>query len=550
MYSSDKKVNNFTTDWNDGIALCSLVESIVPGLCPEYASLDPKNKLENAQLGLDRAELGLGVPKILEAEDLTHQEIDELSVITYVSMLMKADKKIDILTCFRRVWAVYKRGILLLLLLNVAPVDPLKVQIICPEGDAWVNKPTHFSVDTTGAGFGRLGVEILDGSGNKVEPELWKNGDLTKVLFTPTTPGVHKISVTYNTKEVPQGQFNVKVYSPADSSKLELSGDGLKTAIVNKPTLFTADATNAGDGDLEVTIVGAGGTKIPVDLDKEGLRYTVSYVPDKVGPVLVSVKFAGNEVDVVDGNGDPLKVTIGDTDPDNKRVSFTPKTPGNHRVNVTWSGKPVPDGDIDVPVTAPINVLACVVGPVGNPIVGQPTQITVDCSKVGSDDLGVEVVAADGKPLEVIIENKGEDKFTATYTPLNVGPLKVAVKVADQHAPGSMFNVHAIDPTKVTVSVDDSQVWKVGEPVEVDVGIGEAGPGNLGIQLSAPPGSGGDCAAKENIELRCETLYLFVQVSPGNMKVCFTPTTEGDHVIALTFQDQPVPATPVTVKVV
>ena len=49
-------------------------------------------------------------------------------------------------------------------------------------------------------------------------------------------------------------------------------------------------------GDLEVTIVGSGGSKIPVDLDKDGLKYTVSYVPDKIGSVLVSVKFAGNEV--------------------------------------------------------------------------------------------------------------------------------------------------------------------------------------------------------------------------------------------------------------
>ena len=52
-------------------------------------------------------------------------------------------------------------------------------------------------------------------------------------------------------------------------------------------------------GDLEVTMVGAGGTKIPVDMDKEGLKYTVSYVPDKVGPVLVSVKFSGNEVRIL-----------------------------------------------------------------------------------------------------------------------------------------------------------------------------------------------------------------------------------------------------------
>ena len=36
-----------------------------------------------------------------------------------------------------------------------------------------------------GAGFGRLGVEIEDGSGGKVEPELWKNGDVTKVTLLP-----------------------------------------------------------------------------------------------------------------------------------------------------------------------------------------------------------------------------------------------------------------------------------------------------------------------------------------------------------------------------
>ena len=57
-------MRNFTTDWNDGVALCSMVEAVAPGLCPEYSSLDPNAKLENARLGLDRAEQGLGVPKV------------------------------------------------------------------------------------------------------------------------------------------------------------------------------------------------------------------------------------------------------------------------------------------------------------------------------------------------------------------------------------------------------------------------------------------------------------------------------------------------------
>ena len=37
---------------------------LAPGLCPEYNSLDPNSRLENARLGLDRAEQGLGVPKV------------------------------------------------------------------------------------------------------------------------------------------------------------------------------------------------------------------------------------------------------------------------------------------------------------------------------------------------------------------------------------------------------------------------------------------------------------------------------------------------------
>ena len=37
----------------------------------------------------------------------------------------------------------------------------------------------------------------------------------------------------------------------------------------------------------------------------------------------------------------------------------------------------------------------------------------------------------------------------------------------------------------------------VGEPVEIAVSMTSAGPGQLGINLSAPPGSGTDCNVKE-----------------------------------------------------
>ena len=57
-------------------------------------------------------------------------------------------------------------------------------------------------------------------------------------------------------------------------------------------------------GDLAVTIVGHGG-KLPVDIthDEENMRYYCLYTPDKAGPVLITVKYAGNEVSGVGEGG-------------------------------------------------------------------------------------------------------------------------------------------------------------------------------------------------------------------------------------------------------
>jgi len=58
------KVGNFNKDWNNGIAIASLVESTAPGLFPEWEDLVPENKLENAREAMKRAEDWLGVPQV------------------------------------------------------------------------------------------------------------------------------------------------------------------------------------------------------------------------------------------------------------------------------------------------------------------------------------------------------------------------------------------------------------------------------------------------------------------------------------------------------
>ena len=57
-------MKNFTTDWNDGVVIAALVDGCAPGLCPEYATMDPQNALENASHAMKLADDWLGVPQV------------------------------------------------------------------------------------------------------------------------------------------------------------------------------------------------------------------------------------------------------------------------------------------------------------------------------------------------------------------------------------------------------------------------------------------------------------------------------------------------------
>ena len=186
---SGKTVSNFTTDWNDGIALCSMVEAVAPGLCPEYGILDPADKIGNAQLGLDRAELGLGVEKIIEAEDLVNPNIDELSVLTYVSLLKNATPIIDI-----------------------KPSDPQRVRVHGLEKEsATVGSPVFFYIDTSAAGLGKLDVEIRDSEGKQVPFETLEKDSEIKIQYIPEISGEHKFHIEYNKKCIPEGDFFINI---------------------------------------------------------------------------------------------------------------------------------------------------------------------------------------------------------------------------------------------------------------------------------------------------------------------------------------------------
>lgn len=77
------KVRNFHRDWRSGLAFCALIHKHHPNEL-DYASLDHNDNAGNLELAFDTAER-LGIPRLLDVEDMTVDRPDERSVMTYVS---------------------------------------------------------------------------------------------------------------------------------------------------------------------------------------------------------------------------------------------------------------------------------------------------------------------------------------------------------------------------------------------------------------------------------------------------------------------------------
>ncbi len=122
-----------------------------------------------------------------------------------------------------------------------------------------------------------------------------------------------------------------------------------------------------------------------------------------------------------------------------------------------------------------------------------------------------------------------------SFVPFEEGPHAVSLKYDGEELPDSPLQVEAVygsDPSRVKAYGDGLDKGIVDEPNSFVVATKNAGAGSLGLAIEGPSEAAMDCADNKD----------------GTATVEYTPTEEGDYVIAVKFADEDIPGSPFTVR--
>ncbi|XP_075713670.1 filamin-C isoform X2 [Rhinoderma darwinii] len=581
-------ITNFHRDWQDGKALGALVDNCAPGLCPDWEAWDPNQPVENAREAMQQADDWLGVPQVIAPEEIVDPNVDEHSVMTYLSQFPKAKLKPGAP-------------------LRSKQLHPKKAIAygpgIEPQGNM-VLKPAFFTVETIEAGLGEVLVFVEDPEGHTEEAKVIPNNDKNRtysVSYVPKVAGLHKVTVLFAGQNINNSPFNVNVaMALGDANKVTARGPGLEPAgnVANKPTYFDIYTAGAGSGDVGVVIVDPQNRQDTVEVvleDKGDNIYRCTYRPNMEGPHKIYITFAGTQIpkcpyvvniseacnpnacrasgrglqpkgvrvkEIADfkvftkgaGSGE-LKVSVkgpkGTEEPVKVRdvgdgvyeCDYYPAVPGKYIVTITWGGFAIPRSPFEVVISPEVGVQKVRAwGPgLETGMVGKSADFVVEAIGTEVGTLGFSIEGPSQAKIEC--DDKGDGSCDVRYWPTEPGEYAVHVICDDEDIKDSPFIAHILPasnkafPEKVKAfgpGLEPTGVI-VEHPAEFTIDARAAGTAELKIYAQDAEGTPIDIKIKDNGD---------------NTYVCvYVPIKPIKHTIIISWAGVNIPNSPYRVSV-
>ncbi|XP_071242157.1 filamin-C-like isoform X11 [Salvelinus alpinus] len=581
-------INNFHRDWRDGKALGALVDNCAPGLCPDWETWDPSQPVENAREAMQQADDWLGVPQVIAPEEIVDPNVDEHSVMTYLSQFPKSKLKPGAP-------------------LRSKTLHPKKAKAYGPGIDPRGNmvlKPAEFIVETVEAGLGEVLVYVEDSEGHTEEARVIPNNDKNRtysVIYLPKVEGLHKVKVMFAGQDIDRSPFVVSVSKAmGDPNKVQARGPGLEPVgnVANKPTYFDIYTAGAGAGDVGVIIVDSQGRRDTVEIileNKGDSIFRCTYCPILKGPHVIYVTFAGQQIprslftvhiseasnpnmcrasgrglqpkgvrvkEVADfkvytkgaGSGE-LKVTIkgpkGLEEPVKVRdagdgvyeCDYYPIMTGKYTITITWGGQTIPRSPFEVVVSEDVGsqkVRAWGPG-LETGMVGKSADFVVEAIGTEVGTLGFSIEGPSQAKIEC--DDKGDGSCDVRYWPTEPGDYAVHVICDDEDIKDSPFMAHIlltandVFPEKVNSYGPGLEPIGciVNKPAEFTIDASGAGRGQLKIYAQDAEGFPIDIQITEN----GDSTFLCVYI----------PTKPIKHTIIITWGEVNVPNSPFRVTI-
>ena len=513
----DKDISNFTTDWNNGINLSALVDYCKPGLIPNHATLEPSNPIENISNAMALAEEQLGIPKLMQPDDLAAESPDERSVMTYLSyfcgpaspgqeaLLSWIQKQIPSqnVTNFTTDWV---NGEALGMLVNVVSASAF------PSYDQYKHTSKEDEVGNCRKGMDAaeelLGIESTLKAEEFANPEfnpLSRATYLIQFYHAKLSPDASKVAIL----ETPSGNLNagdhIKISfdtSTAGTGTLTASCEGnevgevavsvSKTSRQNFDVMFVPPEEDV----YTISVLWADshirGSPFAVNLKQKGKPdaskckivspHTTTSLGSKIvglpNPVVYTLnKEVSFEIDTAQAGKGSLTVTaisqegvgtIPHIEPIPERpcvfkVRYTPTTPGTHTLDLLWANEAIPSSPLS------FEVIDASLVPLGIPIV---INMTAYCRK---RHLKVYAIHHEKNAHHKMkIEKLEKSHFHLTFKPKDEGLYHVHVLHQDKELPGSPLHVQCSKEIKPT-SKEDGHIEFVVDALLAGLDDGDSG---------------------------------------------------------------------------
>uniref|UniRef100_A0A3Q2PCJ9 Filamin C n=1 Tax=Fundulus heteroclitus TaxID=8078 RepID=A0A3Q2PCJ9_FUNHE len=565
-------ITNFHRDWRDGKALGALVDNCAPGLCPDWETWDPSQPVENAREAMQQADDWLGVPQVIAPEEIVDPNVDEHSVMTYLSQFPKAKLKPGAP-------------------LRAKTLHPKKAKAYGPGIESRGNmvlKPAEFLVETVEAGMGEVLVYVEDPEGHTEEARVIPNNDKNRtyaVVYLPKVEGLHKVKVLFAGQDIDRSPFMVNVSKAmGDPGRVQARGQGLQPVgnVANKPTYFDIYTAGAGAGDVGVIIVDSNGRRDTVEIVLENRGDSIfrcTYVPVLEGPHTIYVTFAGQQIptspftvniseacnpnacramgrglqqkglrvkEVADfkvytkgagkGREEPVKVL--EMENGIYECNYYPIMTGKYIITITWGGHSIPRSPFEVNVgeeAGPQKVRAWGPG-LETGMVGKSADFVVEAIGTEVGTLGFSIEGPSQAKIEC--DDKGDGSCDVRYWPTEPGDYAVHVICDDEDIKDSPFMAHIL-PAAIDVFPEKVKCYGPGleplgcivnKPADFTIDTSGAGRGELRLYAQDADGFPIDIQITDNGDCTYFCVYI--------------PTKPIKHTIIITWGEVNVPNSP------